>query len=335
MADDGFRGARWRPPAPGFAVPRRSDGRTLPPLTFIPLPGSGPEHVAVDVSGRVLTGLGDGQIVRVDPAGGVEMVANTGGRPLGMEFAGEDTLIVGDAERGLLRITLTEPATIDVLCDQVNGERLVFCSCPAVAADGTVYFSQSSRRWDLAHYKADLLEHSGTGRVMRWRDGQVDVVADGLHFANGVVLAPDESSLTVAETGAYRITRIALTGARAGQAAPLIESLPGFPDNLTTGPDDLIWVAMAGPRDPVLDFLLPRPSWMRAAMWSALPDRLKPGPKDMAWVLAVDQDGRVVHDLRGWNVGFHEVTAVRPHNGKLYLASIDEPTLATTDLPSR
>jgi sugar lactone lactonase YvrE len=290
--------------------------------------------VAVDARGRLLTGLADGRIVRVDPAGGVETLVNTGGRPLGLELAGEDSLVVGDAERALLRVRLTEPASVEVLCDSVDGRRLRFCSCPAIAADGTVYFSQSSQRYDLARYKGDLLEHSGTGRVLRLRNGQVDIVADGLQFANGVVLAPDESNLIVAETAGYRVTRISLDGDRAGQAQTLIGGLPGFPDNLTGGPGGLIWIAMASPRDAMLDFLLPRAPWLRALIWS-LPERLKPGPKNMAWALAIDQDGTVVHDLRAWNTGFREVTSVREHDGKLYLASIDEPALACFDLPRR
>ncbi|HZR53965.1 MAG TPA: SMP-30/gluconolactonase/LRE family protein [Streptosporangiaceae bacterium] len=330
----GFRGERWRPPAPGFPVPRRSDKRTLPPLTFLPVPGHGPEHVVVDGRGRLLTGLADGTIVRVSPDGGAETIANTGGRPLGMELAGEDTLVIGDAERGLLRVRPVEPgASVEVLCDTVDGERLVFCSCPAIAADGTIYFSQSSRRYDLAHYKGDLLEHSGTGRVLRYRDGQVDVVADGLQFANGLLLSPGEASLIVAETGGYCVTRVHLDGAAGGVTEPVIENLPGFPDNLTAGPSGLIWIAMASPRDATLDLLLPRPSWLRGAVW-ALPDRLKPAPKDMAWVLAIDPAGRVVHDLRGWHVGYHEVTAVREHDGVLYLASIEEATLARAELPA-
>lgn len=292
----------------------------------------------MDSEGRLLTGLADGQIVRLDPGGdGVEMLVNTGGRPLGMEFEGEDALIVCDARKGLLRVRLTGSAgvkaAVEVLCNTVEGRRLVFCSCPAIASDGTVYFSQSSQRYDLDHYIGDLLEHSGTGRVLRWRDGQVDVIADGLDFANGVVLAPDGLSLAVAETGGYQITRIALDGDRAGRTEPIIAGLPGFPDNLTTSAGGLIWIGMASPRDPMLDFLLPRTPALRAAVWS-LPDRLRPGPKNMAWALAIDQSGTVVHDLRGWKVGYHEVTAVREHDGRLYLASIEEPTLACADLPA-
>jgi sugar lactone lactonase YvrE len=241
--------------------------------------------------------------------------------------------VVCDSERGLLRVPLTGTANVEVLCDTVAGERLVFCSCPAVAADGTIYFSQSSRRFDFDHYKGDLLEHSSTGRVMRYRDGVVDIITDGLDFANGLLLAPDESTLDVAETGAYQITRIQLTGGQAGQTQTLAGALPGFPDNLTGGPDGLIWIGMASPRDAVLDFLLPRAPWLRSAVW-AIPGRFQPKPKNMAWVLAIDQDGTIVHDLRGWNVGYHEVTAARVHGGKLYLASVESTALAVADLPA-
>jgi sugar lactone lactonase YvrE len=333
MARSSFQGARWRPSVPAGPLPRRSDPRTLPPLTLLQLPGFGPEHVTVDGQGSLLTGLDDGRIVRVGSAGETEIVADTGGRPLGLEPYGDDALVVCDAERGLLRVPLAGSGNVEVLCDTVAGERLVFCSCPAVAADGTIYFSQSSRRYDLAHYKGDLLEHSSTGRVMRYRDGIVDIVADRLDFANGVVLAHDGSTLDVAETGGYRITRIQLTGERAGQTRPLADALAGFPDNLTTGPDGLIWIGMASPRDAMLDFLLPRPPWLRSVVW-AIPDRLQPKPKNIAWALAIDDNGTIVHDLRGWNVGYHEVTAARVHDGKLYLASIDSAALAVAELPA-
>jgi sugar lactone lactonase YvrE len=315
-----FRGARWRPPAPRFPAPSRGGERTLPPLEFLKLPGTGPEHVTIDNQGRLLTGLADGWIVSVDPADGhVEQLVNTGGRPLGLESAPDGAIIVCDAERGLLRI---ESAHVQVLAD------VPFASCPAIDPDGTIYFSQSSRRYGLDRYLGDLLEHSGTGRVLRWRDGQVDVIADGLQFANGLLQLPGGDALAVAETAGYRITRIPLGS---GQPEPLIDALPGFPDNLTASDDGLIWIGMASTRDSLLDLLLPRPPWVRGLLWS-LPDRLRPGPKDLAWALAVDQTGAMVRDLHAWNTGFHEVTAACQHSGKLYLASIAEPHLAVADL---
>ena len=346
MPDPRFRAVRWTPPRPSRPVPRRSDPRTLPPLRLVPLPGAGPEHVAFDAAGNIITGLDDGRIVCQSPdatdAAAARVLADTGGRPLGIEGCGDDAFVVCDADRGLLLLKTAGEPSIEVLCDKVDGQPLTLCSNAAIARDGTVYFTQSSRRFDLRHYKGDLLEHSGTGRVLRYRGGgsgvggigsggEVEVLLDGLHFANGIVLSPDESSLVVAETGAYRLTRLWIGGDDAGTSEALIDELPGFPDNLTTTAEGVIWVAMVSPRDALLDWLHPRSPRLRSLV-SSVPERLLPGPKDLAWVMAVDQGGGVLHDLRGWRAGYRAVTAVRRQGGKLYLGSLAADAVAVLDL---
>jgi sugar lactone lactonase YvrE len=229
-----------------------------------------------------------------------------------------------------------DPATsaVEVLVDRVAGEPMRFCNNAAVAADGTVYFSDSSRRFGIDHWRADLLEHSGTGRLLR-RDpgGAVEVLLDGLQFANGVALAADESFVAVAETGAYRLTRLWLAGERAGRTDLLADNLPGFPDNLSTGAGGLIWVALGSPRNPLLDRLHPLHPALRRAVW-ALPQRLQPKPVRTLWVLAVDAGGAVVHDLQGPGDDFTMVTGVREHGGRLYLGSLAERAVAVLDLPA-
>ena len=71
---------------------------------------------------------------------------------------------------------------------------MVFGNNAAVAADGTVFFSDSSTQHGIEHWKKDFVEDTRTGRLPRLDpDGTVTVVQDGLAFANGVVLAADES----------------------------------------------------------------------------------------------------------------------------------------------
>lgn len=78
--------------------------------------------------------------------------------------------------------------------------------------------------------------------------GDLQEIATGLEFANGVALASDESFLAVAETGAGRILRIEMTpGAGAGGRERFADNLPGLPDNLSTGADGTIWAALAHP----------------------------------------------------------------------------------------
>jgi sugar lactone lactonase YvrE len=311
----------------------RSGPRPLPPLRRLEVDGAAPEDVVVDDAGRVVTGVDDGRVLRVGPDGGVEVVADTGGRPLGIELLGDGRLLVCDARRGLLAV---DPATsaVEVLVDRVAGEPMRFCNNAAVAADGTVYFSDSSRRFGIDHWRADLLEHSGTGRLLR-RDpgGAVEVLLDGLQFANGVALAADGSFVTVAETGAYRLTRLWLVGERAGQTDLLADNLPGFPDNLSTGAGGLLWVALGSPRNPLLDRLHRRHPALRRAVW-ALPERVQPKPVRTLWVLAVDAGGAVVHDLQGPGDDYTMVTGVREHGGRLYLGSLAERAVAVLDLPA-
>lgn len=296
------------------------------------MPGPKPEDVAIDAMGRAVTGLADGRVVRVDPASGeVTVLADTGGRPLGIEVDGEGTLVVCDTERGLLRVDPTTGAVHD-LVTQVAGRPMRFTNNAAVARDGTIYFSDSSERFGLAEFKGDLLAHTDTGRLLRRSpDGSVDVLLDGLAFANGVALAVDESFVLVAETGGYRVTRLDLTGPTAGRSRVILDNLPGLPDNLSTGRDGLFWMAMPSTRNRLLDRLLPGPGWLRSTVW-ALPERLQPEADRVAWAVALDGEGTVVRSVDGPADGYHYVTGVREHEGRLYLGSLGESAIGVLTL---
>ncbi|WP_375498495.1 SMP-30/gluconolactonase/LRE family protein [uncultured Jatrophihabitans sp.] len=300
-------------------------------LRRLELPGIGPEDVVLDADGRILAGVADGRILRVDPANGaVEEVANTGGRPLGLEWCADGRLLACDAELGLLQIDIETGGTVTPLVIAVDGVALNFASNVVEAPDGTIYFTASTRDFDLEHYLGDLLEHAGTGRLFRRdRDGLVQTLLDGLHFANGVALAPDGSCVVVAETGAYRLTRYWLTGERTGAHDVLIDNLPGFPDNISLGSDGLIWVTLAAPRDRLLDLLLPRPGFLRQLVW-LLPDRLKPAPKRTVHVVTVSFDGQLVHDLQAAGEEYSMVTGVVERGGVLYLGSLHETAVAVS-----
>jgi strictosidine synthase len=293
-----------------------------------PVPGHGPEDVALDHDGRLVTGLGEGTILRFAPDGGTpEVLFSSGGRPLGIEVDVDDRVIVCDAYRGLLRWSGGDP---EVLADSYRGERFLFTNNATVASDGTIYFSVSSRRFDLASYKLDLLEHSGTGRVFAYRPGgRLELLADGLYFANGVALAGDESFLAIAETGLYRISRLWLDGPGAGERDVLIDSLPGFPDNLSAA-DGVFWVGVPTPRDKTVDMLAPRPA--AARLVARLPDRLQPAPKRHAIVFGIDESGSVVHNLQDPEGRFAVVTAARAGGGHLYLGSLTDGYVARRPL---
>jgi sugar lactone lactonase YvrE len=312
----------------------------LVPRRYVAIGGHGPEDVVADSRGRVLTGVEDGRILRLDgladPATTrVEVLAETGGRPLGLELLADDTLLVCDAELGLLRVDLNT-GVVRILADSVAGERLRFCSNTVALSDGTVYFTVSSRRYPLDQWIGDLVEHTGTGRLLRLAPGSEtpEVVLDGLQFANGLAPSGDESFLVVAETGAYRLTRHWLTGPDAGRSEPFVENLPGMPDNIwRAGPDGPIWVSLAGPRVPPLDLLhRAGPAARRTAARLAV--RAPFRPTGTIGVLAVDDHGETVHHLSRRHSGFRMVTSVCEASGHLVLGSLWERGVALCEPPA-
>ncbi|MBU3066352.1 SMP-30/gluconolactonase/LRE family protein [Nocardia sp. NEAU-G5] len=306
----------------------------MPVPRLLPLPGSSPEDVVLAADGRLVTGISGGPILAVHPADGtVEQIAHTGGRPLGLHAEPDGALLICDSERGLLRLDKPH-GELEVLVDEVDGERLNFASNVVADTDGTIYFSASTRRYPFEHYMADFYEHSGTGRLLRrLPDGRVETLLDGLQFANGVVLAPDRSCVLVAETAGYRVARYHLSGPRAGTSDYLVENLPGFPDNMALGSDGLCWVTLVSPRNPLLDKLLPLPGILRRIAY-AIPDALQPKPIRSAWVQAYSLDGALVHDLQREPDHYAMVTGVVEQDGTLYLGSLVASAIAVVELPS-
>jgi sugar lactone lactonase YvrE len=312
----------------------------LVPRHYVAIGGRGPEDVVADARGRVLTGVEDGRILRLeglaDPtATRVEVLTRTGGRPLGLHLLPDDALLVCDAERGLLGVDLTD-GTVRVVAGSVAGEPLRFCSNVVALSDGTVYFTVSSRRYPLEEWIGDLVERTGTGRLLRLAPGsdEPEVLLEGLQFANGLAASADETFLVVAETGAYRLTRYWIAGPKAGRGEPFVENLPGMPDNLWRGaPDGPIWVPLAGPRVPPLDLLhRGTPDVRRTAARIAV--RAPFRPSGTIGVLAVDDQGGIVHHLTRRRSGFRMVTSVCESAGHLILGSLWEPGVAVCEAPS-
>jgi sugar lactone lactonase YvrE len=302
------------------------------PVTVHRVPAMGAEDVAIADNGLVYTGTEDGSVFSVRPDGSrVELVGHTGGRPLGIELLPDGRLLVADAHAGLLAMEVATGA-VERLVDSFNGRRLLFCDNAAVASNGDIWFSDSSTRYGIEHWRHDFIQVTRTGRLFcRRADGSLEKHLDGLAFANGVALAADESYVAVAETAARTVVRLWLTGERAGERELLCEDLPGYPDNIARGSDGLIWVTIASPRTSVIDLIQRSPVPLRRVA-SAIPERLQPQPQRTVRVMAFDDAGACVHDLHGDAAGFHMVTGVREQDGKVWLGSLHEPAVAVIDL---
>jgi len=295
--------------------------------------GPGPEDVALDPDGVLYSGLQDGRIMRLRPGEAApELFADTGGRPLGMQFDREGRLIVADAFRGLLSIDAK--GTVTVLTDSANGQRLVFVDDLDIAADGTIWFSNASQRFDQHHYLLDFWEGGATGQLLSYdpSTGTTRVRLDGLRFANGVALGPDDAFVLVNETMAARISRLWLTGPDAGRHDVFADGLPGHPDNLSFNGRDLFWVAFPAVRSAVFDRLAPWPGVRKLLL--RLPESwVQVVPPPLGWVAGLGMDGQARYSFQDRLGGYTDVTSVNEYGGKLYLGSLTMSAVATLDAP--
>jgi len=237
---------------------------------------------------------------------------------------------------------------VRVLTDKVDGTPILFADALVVATDGKILFTDATQRssprdygtFDAALY--DILEQSCSGRLLEFDPaaGTTRVVAQGLCFPNGVALAADEQSALVAETGTYRILKIARSaqGVDAGAAlrtqaagvAVVLDNLPGFPDNLTRGPDGRYWTGFTKPRSAAIDSMSGKP-WLRA-LTLRLPKSLWPVPPVYGHVLAFDEQGRVLADLQDPGGKLPETSGATEHAGRLYVQSLHASTLGVLEL---
>jgi sugar lactone lactonase YvrE len=319
---------RWQPPPVGLLP-----DMPTPSITVVPLPRNGPEDVVVDKAGHLWTGLEDGRIVRIPTDGGEPtVVADTGGRPLGLHIARDGRVLICDSHRGLLALDSTS-GTLDVLVEAVAGRRLKYCSNVTETPDGTIYFTESTWDFHFEHATAPILEARRRGGLFRLgTDGSVTTLVDGLYFANGLTPTADGSALVFAESQARRLSKYWLTGLEAGSVTRLAVNLPGMPDNLSTGADGRIWTAMFTEAIAALEWLLPRAPIIRKLAWR-LPDWLQPQIKPEVWAVAFDPDsGAAVAGLRTKHPDFGAVTGVVEAAGKLWMGTVSFPAVAQVDL---
>ena len=256
------------------------------------------------------------------------------GRPLGFHFDAAGNLLVcrsggsglvmleasafspDEKERKKARvITLASAVSIPPTPEKTAEEEKSRRHSPVLYANdldvshrtGLVYFTDSvaippARNaqgfWDtMQAYVLSLAQGQPTGRLLSYdpASGLTSVVAEGLWFANGVALSPDETWAAVVETNSLRVYKIYVEGPKKGQKEVLIDGLPGYPDGISRAfsssgsnsgssstsqqqqqnqQQDGFWLALVAPPQPVALRLLP---WRLGRMLMAwTPERLRP-----------------------------------------------------------
>ena len=120
-------------------------------------------------------------------------------------------LIVADAYFGLLEVN-PRARTINTLVPSspgANGKPFRFLNDLDIGRDGTIYFTDSSTKWQRRQFPMLFFEGHASGRLLAYhpKTGDLEVLMEGLHFANGVQLSPEGDHVLVVETTMARIMK--------------------------------------------------------------------------------------------------------------------------------
>ncbi|KAH8278432.1 hypothetical protein KR018_003257 [Drosophila ironensis] len=336
----------------------------------------GPENIIAKREG-LFTGIHGGEVLRLHlDSDEIQTVTKIGkpcdyiyddsvcGYPVGLAFDTQGhNLIVGDAYYGLWEVDLlTKEKTLLVSPEEVlpgkgvDRPAKVFNSV-AISKNGDIYWTDS-----LSDDIALVMFANPSGRLFRFdrKKKTNEVLLDGLAFANGLALSPNEDFIVVVETIAARLVKYYLKGPKAGQSEVFVDGLPGLPDNLTPDAEG-IWVPLGLSVDsenpnvfasisryPRLRFFLSRVVALIQLPFRLL-NRIYPNnfsshlfhkatalfsslsPKRTT-VLRVDWNGNVVRSLHGYDGSSAGISHAAEFQGKLYLGSPFNPYIIEVTL---
>jgi ribose transport system permease protein len=307
-----------------------------PKLSAATLIGSGqldgPEDVLLDAEDNLYCGTRDGRVVRFAGPDHADMtvLAKIGGRPLGLALDAEGRIVTCVAGMGLVRVT--RKGDVELLTDET--ERSLFsiqddttirmADDLDIAPDGTIYFTDATKRYDIGDWGLDLLEGRPNGRLLSFdpKSRKTRTVCDNLIFPNGVCVTHDGNHLLVASSWTCSILIFDLRN-MAGGPRVFIHGLPGYPDNVNRASDGGYWIALAGMRNPVMDEAMKIPGLRRRMTRRVPPTNWLFGNLNIGGVLKADGAGRVRDAY--WDKpdgALYMITSMREHKGALYLGGV-------------
>jgi sugar lactone lactonase YvrE len=312
----------------------------------------GPETIVFAQDGTLYTGLMNGQIVKVDLAGGVHKIVQIGqetnetlcndfgpdlhshkkcGRPLGLRLSQDSRyLYVADAYYGILKVDLA-----------TGSKQLLFSSWDPrlglaqikmtndLDLDGDIiYFIDSSYEREVNEAVEEHVEAIPRGRLFSFneRTHEIEILLENLYFPNGLQLTPEKDALLINENSMARILKYYLSGEKKGTKVIFIQ-LPGFGDTLRLSDTQTsILVPLVAVRSsgnfPVLDLLGKYPLVRHLLGYVInLRQLLQYVPK-YGLVLEYDLNGQLIkswHDPSGKVI--ESAAGITLHEGKLYIGS--------------
>jgi sugar lactone lactonase YvrE len=184
------------------------------------------------------------RVLRVNVAGGFEVVATFGGPVSGLGWLPDGRmLVVSMHDRRVLR---QEAGDTFVEHADLSGIATWHANDMVVAADGTAYVGNFG--FQIAPVRA---EARPAAIAMVTPAGTVSVAVDGLWFPNGMVITPDGRTLVVAESGTRAITAfgIAASGELVNRRPWGQMDVAALPDGICLDAENAIWIASPPTRE--------------------------------------------------------------------------------------
>lgn len=189
--------------------------------------------------GRVwFSDWGANQVIALDPDGSHEVVVSVPSFPMCIDFLPDGRLLVVDsAQRRLLRRehdgSLVEHADLSGISEKPWNDIVV-------DDRGNAYVNTIGFDFPGGEFVP--------GSVVRVApEGDVDLVADGLAFPNGMAITPDNATLIVAESYANRLTAYDIaTDGHLENRRVWAETPEDHPDGICMDVDGAVWYADVG-----------------------------------------------------------------------------------------
>ncbi|TGK07266.1 SMP-30/gluconolactonase/LRE family protein [Leptospira semungkisensis] len=279
-----------------------------------------PFGLAVDAKGSIYTGSSDGNIYRIKTDSVPEVFAKTSGRPLGLAFDGKGNLVACVSGLGLAFYDSAGKENVLVREDS-EGNPLKNLYGLVIGFDGTVYFTEVSRKFSYEDSYLEELESQANGRILSYnpRTQEVTAILDGAYHPTGIGLSSSGAFLIYAEKYRHRISRLWLKGKNAGKDEFMITNLPGSPALISSDEENHFWIALSSPRHLGMDKIQDYPVVKKAI--AALPSILRPQEGELAYALSISEEGDVLLALANYSTDIlGSVTSILQYGGGLILA---------------
>jgi sugar lactone lactonase YvrE len=186
----------------------------------------------------------DGQVKRLEPDGDVAVVATVPGRPSGLGWRPDGSLlVVSMANRQLLSFDGTTWQLVADLSPVAGGD----CNDMIVDRSGLAYVG------NFGYHPLAGRRPRAARLAMVDLAGEVHEVAVDLRFPNGMAITPDGTTLLVAETRGNRVTAFTIEADGMLKDRRIYADLgDATPDGITLDAEGAVWIASPGTREVLL-----------------------------------------------------------------------------------